>query len=46
MFYKILKEDLKNLGFQYQEGLNTDCNEFDPNTDYKGGLFYADEKIY
>ena len=44
MFYKILNEDLKNLGFQYQEGLNTDCNEFDPNTDYRGGLFYADEK--
>ena len=44
MFYKILNEDLKNLGFQYQEGLNTDCNEFDPNIDDRGGLFYADEK--
>ena len=45
MYFKIFNEDDNHHGFQYQDGLNTDSNEFEPNGScIADGLYFTDEK--
>lgn len=41
-YYKILKEDLNHMGFQYQEGLNVDINKISEDN-IASGLHFADK---
>ena len=46
MYFKIFNEADNHHGFQYNDGLNTDVNEVDPNPENScvaGGLYFSDE---
>ena len=46
MYFKIFRKNDNHHGFKYNDGLNTDVNEFDPNPEHlcvAGGLYFSDE---
>jgi hypothetical protein len=43
-FYKILNEKENHHGFQYNDGLNIDTNEFNTHTCSAGGLYFCEKK--
>ena len=41
-FYKLLHEDLTHFGLVYEDGINDDVYNFNPNYFSKGGLFFTE----
>jgi hypothetical protein len=44
-YWKITNEEENHYGMQYQDGWNTDINEFDLSPECGGGLFFASRDI-